>query len=145
MKWSRRGVTMMELLYAISLSMIVLAGGYGAYASFSKADEVEARREQMNLVAQSAMAQMKSDVRAAASVSASGNTMVASGAGGRIRYLASASHLERKSHLGRRIYKGISASFLPQDGGVSLSVRARATVHRRVIKVDLNSFVMPRG
>ena len=143
---SRRGMTLIELIYAMGLSMIVLAVGYGACTGFAKADEVEAKREQLNLTAHSAMARIKGDIRSASAVSASGHELTLATPDGRVRYATSPGRkgLQRISQHGQYLFKAVTASFSRQDSGVNVVLRARALTHRRVIDVDLTSYIVPR-
>jgi type II secretory pathway component PulJ len=139
-------MTLIELIYSIGLSMIVMMVGYSAYASFMRADHVERQREQLNLTAQNAMARVKEDVRSASAVSASGGSMLLNMAGDRVIYrnLPGGSGVERRASRGRCLFKDISAEFSRSGEGVDVSVRARSQVHRRAIRVDLESFIIPR-
>jgi len=147
MKRAQRGMTLVELIYSIGLSLVVMAVGYGAYASFARADDVERQREQLNLTAQNAMGRIKEDVRSASAIAASGSTMALSMAGDRVEYrnLPRGSGVERRARHGRCLFKAVSATFSRSGGGVNVSVKARAKTHGRAIRVDLTSFIVPRA
>jgi len=140
-------MSLIELIYAIGLSLIVMSVGYSAYASFARADDVERQREQLNLNAQVAMGRIKQDIRSARAVSGFGSTLILATADDRVEYrnLPTGSGLERRSQHGRYLYKSITAGFSSSDGGVNVSIKARTQVHRRAIGVDLTSFVVPRS
>lgn len=143
---TQRGMTLIELMYSIGLSLIVMAIGYSAYASFARADDVERQREQINLTAQNALGRMKEDVRWANTVAASGSTMVLSTREGRVEYrnLPKGSGVERRARHGRCLFRAVTATFSRSGGGVDISVRARTRLHGRAIRVDLTSFIVPR-
>lgn len=142
-----RGFSLLELIFSMGLSLIVLAAGYGAYFSFSRADEVEARRELVTIAAHGAMDRIKEDVRAANLVAAFGNAMALNTSESRISYesLPNGAGISRMTRHSRSLFKGATASFAQRGRGVNVSVRASAKVHGRAIGVDLKSFVMPRN
>lgn len=146
MRRTQRGMTLLELIVSMGLSLIVLSVGYGAYSTFTRADDVERQREQLTLTAQNALGRIKEDVRSASTISASGGTLALASAGKKITYnnLTKGSGLERKATRGRCLFKGVAAHFTKTGSGVTVSVTARAKPHRRAIGVDLNSFVAPR-
>jgi|GEM_PF-1372396 len=142
-----KGFTLLELIFSMGLSLIVLAAGYGAYFSFSRADEVERRRELVIIAAHGAMSRIKEDVRASSAAAASGSTLSLQTPDGRVSYRsrANGSGIDRITPGRRSFLKGATASFAGSGRGVNVSVKASAKVHGRAIRVDLNSFVMPRN
>lgn len=147
MRRSQRGFTLIEMIVSMGLSLIVLSVGYGAYYSFSRADDVERTREQLNLTAQNAMGRIKEDVRSANLVRAFEDTLVLNTTESRIDYTSRphGTGVKRMSRHGCCLFKGVSARFTESGRGVNVSVMAGAKVHRRAIRVDLKSFIVPRG
>ena len=144
---SNRGFSLVELIFAIGLSMVVLAAGYSAYFHLTRADDVERRREQVTASAHNAMARIKQDVRASSSARASENVLSLSTSSGPITYrnLPNGSGVERHTSSSRGRLNGASASFQQSGRGVNVSITAHETIHRRAIRVDLNCFVAPRN
>lgn len=142
-----RGFSLIELIFALGLSMVVLAAGYSAYFNVTRADDVASRRERATISAHNAMSRIKEDIRASRSAIASGSTLSLSTAGGSITYrnLPDGSGIERRTSVSRGILKGATASYTQSGRGVNVSVKARANMHRRAIRVDLNCFVTPRN
>ena len=142
-----KGFTLLELIFSMGLSLIVLAAGYGAYFSFSRADDVEARRELVTIAAHGAMSKIKQDIRASGAATASGSTLSLQTPEGRFTYRgrSNGSGIDRIGPSSRSLFKGATASFAQRGRGVNVSVKASAKVHGRAIRVDLNSFVMPRN
>lgn len=142
-----KGFTLLELIFSMGLSLIVLAAGYGAYFSFSRADEVERRRELAVIAVHGAMSRIKQDIRASSDATASSSTLSLETPDGRFTYRnrANGSGIDRIGPSSRSFLKGATASFAGSGRGVNVSVKASARVHGRAIRVDLNSFVMPRN
>ena len=142
-----KGFTLLEFIFTIGLSLIVLAAGYGAYFNFSRADDVERSRELVTIAAHGAMSRIKEDVRSANMVAAFGNAMALNTSESRISYenLPNGAGISRMTRHSRSLFKGATASFVQRGKGVNVSVKASAKVHGRAIGVDLNSFVMPRN
>ena len=143
----RAGFTLLEATFAMGLAVIVLAVGYGAYFNLTRADDVESRREMLTASAQRAMARIKEDVRASGAASVSAGTLVLRTRAGTLVYRnrADGAGIERILGLRRSLFKGASATFARSGAGIDVSVRADAKVHRRLIRVDLHCFVMPRN
>jgi len=141
----RKGFTLLEATCAMGLGLIVLAVGYSAYFSITRADDVESRREMLTIRAHNAMEHIKRDVRSATGVSASHTILTVATVDGPVVYRSSVRGVERIA--GRRLsrFPDTSASFAQDGAGVEVSVNARANVHRRVIRVDLDCFVTPRN
>ncbi|MDO8589376.1 MAG: hypothetical protein Q7T82_20325 [Armatimonadota bacterium] len=142
---NRRGMTMLEVIFASGLSLVVLAVGYRAFATMTRIDDVESRKEAISLNAQSAMGRIKQDVRAAAFALGTGSLLSMSGSNGRVVYRAGSRGLERVSSCGVSVIKGVQGEFSSTGGGVRVTVRARETVHRRPVRVEISSFVRPRN
>ena len=142
-----KGFTLLELIFSMGLSLIVLAAGYGAYFSFSRADEVERSRELVTIAAHGAMSRIKQDIRASGGATASGSTLSLQTPDGRVTYRSrsNGSGIDRIGPRSRSFLKGATASFWGSGRGVNVSVKASAKVHGRAIRVDLSSFVMPRN
>ena len=147
MRRRRGGFTLMEAVFAMGLGLIVLAAGYSAYFSVTRAEDVERRREMLTTAAQSAMERIKGDIRASSAATASGSTLVVKTSDGIVTYRnrADGAGIERISGRGRSVFKGAIASFAQDGAGVDVSVRVDAKVHGRVIRVDLDCFVVPRN
>jgi prepilin-type N-terminal cleavage/methylation domain-containing protein len=143
----RKGFTLLELIFSMGLSLIVLAAGYGAYFSFSRADDVERSREMVTIAAHGAMSRIKQDIRASSAATASGSTLSLRTSDGRVTYRSrsNGSGIDRIGPSSRSFLKGATASFVRRGGGVDVSVRASTKIHRRAVRIDLNSFVMPRN
>lgn len=142
-----RGFTMLEMVFSMGLSLIVLAAGYGAYFGFCRADDVERSRELVTIAAHGAMSKIKQDIRASGAASASGSTLSLQTPDGRVTYRSrpNGSGIDRIESRRRSFLKGASASFASRGRGVDVSVRSSAKVHGRGIRVDLSSFVIPRN
>lgn len=145
MKLSRRGFTLLEATFAMALGMIVLAAGYSAYFSVTRADDVERRREMLTISAQTAMANIKQDIRAASRAAASGSTLTLATADGPVIYRNATRGVERITGHRRSRFSGATASFAQNGPGVDVSIKADANVHGRRIRVDLDCFVTPRN
>ena len=144
---SRRGFTLLEMLVAATISIAVLAAGYQAYTGFMRADDIEARRESMNLGTQYLMNQIKGDVRAGSSVNGTKDSLVISGPNGAVTYrnLRDGSGIE-KLIAGRRVkYRDIVGEFSTSNGGSNIMLRSKANVHRRPITVEISSYIRPRN
>lgn len=141
------GFTLLEMIFALGLSMVVLAAGYGALFSFSRNDEVERTRERSTISAHDAMSRIKQDIRQSSSAAVSGAALTLSTADGVIVYrnLADGSGVERRANSMRSVFKGSTVSFAQNGRGVQVSVRSSANTHRRAIGVDLDCYVMPRN
>lgn len=142
-----RGFTLLELIFSMGLSLIVLAAGYGAYFNFSRADEVERSRELVTIAAQGAMSRIKQDIRTSSAATASGSALSLHTSDGRLTYRSrsNGSGIDRIGPGRHSFLKGAAASFAKNGRGVNVSVKASAKVHRRAIRVELSSFVMPRN
>ena len=145
---TRRGMTLIELMFAMALSLTMLAVGYQAYISFTRVDDLESRRESMMLTMQNAMSKIKSDVRSGASVSGSKGSLVISGGENTVAYrnFSSGSGIERWVGVRRTRYKDVTAEFsFTGTSGVNIRLVSKASVHRRPIRIEVNSFVRPRN
>ena len=147
MKRCRAGFSLLELTIALGLSLIVLAAGYSAYFSVTRADDVERRREMLTTAAQNAMERIKQDIRSSSAATASGATLVLAATDGPVTYRnrAGGAGIERNAGRRRSLFKGAMAAFSQSGAGVDVSVEAGAKVHRRLIRVDLDCFVTPRN
>jgi Tfp pilus assembly protein PilW len=141
----RKGFTLLEATFAMALGMIVLAAGYSAYFSVTRADDVERRREMLTTSVQSAMAHIKLDIRAASRAMASTAALALATADGPVTYRNSARGIERISGHRRSLFKGATVSFAQNGRGVDIAIKAHANVHGRMIRVDLDCFVTPRN
>jgi len=147
MNRNRRGVALIELIFAMGLGLIVLSVGYRTYATVSRAHQYECSRESVMLTAQNLLGRIKEDVRAANSVAVSRNTLtVRSGPRTTIyRILPSGAGVQRAIGRGRALYAGVGAEFAAGSShGVSVRVFARQRANRRPIRVDISTFVSPR-
>ena len=110
--------------------------------------DVETAREMATFTVTSAMNSIERDVRAASSVSAAGQSLVINGPDGRIayRYIPGAG-LEKTIGRGHHIYKGLIARFSPGENrrGVNVALSWNSTVHKRPIRMEVASYVMPRN
>ena len=147
MKLDRKGLTLLEMTFVMGLSLIVLAAGYSAYFSVTRADDVERRRETLTASALNAMAHVKEDVRSASEATASGSTLTLATTDGPVTYRGAAhgTGIERIAGRRRSLFKGATASFARSGAGVDVSIKSRAKVHGRMIRVDLDCFVTPRN
>ena len=141
----RRGFTLLEATFAMALDLIVLAVGYSAYFSVTRADDVERRREMLTTNAQSAMARIKQDIRSSGGATAAGSTLTLATAAGPVVYRNSPGGVERLSGHRRSRFADVKVSFRQNGPGVDVSINADASIHRRVIRVDLDCFVTPRN
>jgi hypothetical protein len=143
---NRRGMSLIEVVFACGISLVVLAIGFRAYATLTRIDDVESHREMASLTVQTAIDAIKRDVRAGSSVSGSGQSMSISGPSGRIAYRTVSGGLQRVTSHGRRVFRGASAEFSSAGGnGVQVKVRAKDKVHGRPIRIEVSSFVRPRN
>lgn len=143
MRLGRRGMTLVELIFAMGLGMVVMAVGYKGYVGVTRANDYADRREATTVAAQNLMGRIKHDVRSGSSISASGASLTIGGAG--VTYASTRQGVERKVGSGHAIYKDLTARFAPQAGGVSVTLRSATRVHRRPIDVEITSFVAPRS
>lgn len=142
---SKNGFTLIELIFTMGLSLIVLSAGYRAYFSVTRADDVERHRERITITANSAMDHIREDIRMAGSARVSGDSLILGTSRGEIVYRGMRSGIERRVGSTRSTFKGVTASFKQSGPGVGVSIRARENIHRRTIRVDLDCFVTPRN
>ncbi len=142
---STNGFTLIELIFTMGLSLVVLSAGYGAYFSVTRAEEVERHRERITITASSAMSHIQSDTRTACSARVSGGCLTLRTASGNIVYRSLRSGIERRTGPRKFIFKGTVASFRQSGRGVDVSIRAREYVNRRTIRVDLDCYLAPRN
>lgn len=145
---SRRGFSLVEVMVAATLSIAVLAAGYQAYIGFMRVDDIESRRESMMLGVQNVMSKIKSDVRSGLSVGGSRESLVISDGVNFVMYknLPDGSGIESFIGMRRTKYKDITAEFsFDGTSGVNVRLVSKASVHRRPIKIEVNSFVRPRN
>ena len=147
MMHTRKGFSLIELIFSMGLSLVVLAAGYGAYFSINRADDVERRREEVTISANNAISRIKEDIRGANSASVAGHALTLNTVDGRIAYrnLPDGSGIERRTSAMHSVLKGATASFVQSGRGVNVSTKARAKIHGRAIRVDLNCFVTPHN
>lgn len=147
MRANRRGVSLIELIFAMGLGMAVLAIGYRMYASVARADQFDSRRHQIILTSQNLITRMKEDVRAANLVAAFGDSLVLNSTDRRITYrsLPNGSGVERGTRFGWTKYPGLRAEFHVKQGGVSIRIWSESKVNRRPVKIDVTTYVHPRG
>lgn len=139
-----RGFSLLEMIVTAAISTAVLATGYSLYVGVLRAQDLESQRESMMLTAQNVMGQIKRDVRNGASVSGNSDTLIIDS--GRVRYSCRPNSVERIINVqGRCIYKGLSAKFTLDNGGVRVKLWSRDKVQRRLIRVEITSFISPRN
>ena len=142
---SRRGTSLVELIFAMGLGLTVLAIGYRAYVAVNRADDYESRREAMVVTVQSLMSRVKQDVRASRAVTGSSTQITLTG-GRRVTYKTMPGKgVARSTGGGAALYQGVSAVFSPTGGGVGIALSAQSRVHRRLIHVEVSSYVSPRN
>lgn len=141
-----RGFSLLEMIVTAAISAAVLATGYSLYVGVLKAQDLESQRESMMLTVQNVMGLIKRDVRNGASVSGDQDTLIIDG--GRVRYKCqpNGTGIERiTKSQGKCIYKGISAKFTLDNGGVRVKLWSNAKVQRRPIRIEVTSFISPRN
>ena len=147
MKADRRGPSLIELIFAAGLGLAVLAVGYRMYFSVTRINDYENKRESMTLSVQNVMGRIKQDVRAARSVSGSGNSLALTSDAGQIVYrnARNGSGLQRSMGGGWCVFRGVTARFSPSPRGAEVSLRSQSSMHRRPIRIEISSFVSPRN
>jgi len=142
-----RGVTLIEMIFAMAIGLLALAVGYRAYFGALIADECEARRESMAIAAQNLTGRIKADVRSASAVGVDGGGLVVIGKDWRVTYrnAPDGSGVERAVQGARRIYPGARAVFTPTSGGVNVTLTYEDAVHGRRMRVETKNFVAPRN
>ncbi|MCX6345745.1 MAG: prepilin-type N-terminal cleavage/methylation domain-containing protein [Armatimonadetes bacterium] len=146
MKSNRCGFTLMELIFAMAISSIVLGVGYQLYAITLRSQDVECARETAMLSVQNAMARIKSDVRTGSSVHVNGGELRIQGENGLVVYRnkpgAGVERMFGRSHV---VFKDVTAKFAASRSGVGVDLRSSIRVHRRPIRIEISSFVSPRN
>ena len=145
MRSSRRGFTLFELIAATAIMTVVLSTGYRLWQSVNKADDYQARREEMTLASQNLMATIKRDVRAATSVSASGGRLTVRSPEGITTYSSLQDGVRRAGPSGGGWFAGADARFNAERGGVRVTITSDSIVYRRPIHIEISSFVSPRN
>ena len=144
MTGNRRGATLLELVFAIGLSLVILSVGTKTYFAVARADEIESRRESAMLTAQNLMARIKKDIRSGSGLRASGNSLTITARGRQTTYKSGKDGVARLTCGARSVYHGIAASFSPSGHGAGINLVATDRVHRRPIHVEISSFASPR-
>ena len=145
---NRRGFTLLEILVAMAISAIVLTAGYRAYFLAMQTQDVETARESAIFTLTTAMSCIEHDVRSASSLSVSPNSLTVAGREGRIVYTYSPGiGLEKTVGQGHRMYKGLTARFSRGEGrkGVNVELRWDSKVHKRPVRMEVTSYVVPRN
>lgn len=146
-KW--RGFTLMELIFAMAISGIVLGVGYQLYVVALHNQQIECARETVMLSIQNAMGRIKKDVRTGSSVQVNGSELRISGGNGSIIYRnrpgAGVERVFGRSHV---VFKDVTATFAASRSGgrgVDVDLRSSIRVRRRPIRIEISSFVSPRN
>jgi prepilin-type N-terminal cleavage/methylation domain-containing protein len=148
MKPNRRAFTLLEMLVAMAISAIVLMAGYRAYFLAMQTQDVETARESATFTITTAMNSIKHDVRSASSVSVSPGSLTIAGREGRIVYKCMPGiGLEKTVGQGRHIYKGLTARFSRGESGRGVNVELKwdSRVHKRPVRMEVTSYVIPRN
>ena len=141
---SRRGFSLIEMIFVIGLGSVVLAVGYRMYASVVRADQFDSRRQEIVLASQNLLGRIKQDVRSANLTSAFGSSLVINSTDRRITYRSLPGRVERGARHGWAKYPGLRAEFRAKQGGVWVRVWSDAKVNRRPVRIDVTTFVHPR-
>jgi len=136
---NRRGFTLIELVVATGLGLMVIAIGYKAYFGALRVDDHAAKRESLTLGVQNLMARIKQDVRGAHALNVANGTLTIDG--GRVIYRNTDAGVER----GKCVYRDTRAEFTSEGQGVDIRLRAGASVHKRLVRVEVESYVRPRN
>ena len=146
MKPSRRGTSLIEMVFAVGLGMAVLAAAYSAYFGIARAGDCQKSREEITLEANNLMDRIKHDVRAASSASASGGAMTLSVHGRRIAYANKPGvGTVRQASGGRWLVRGVSGRFVKSGAGVEVRLHGEARVHRRLLRVEVDGYIAKRN
>lgn len=142
----RRGLSLIELIFALGLGMIVLGVGYRMYAAAVRADQFDTRRHRIVLASQNLIARIKQDVRSADGAWAHGSSLVLNPSDWRIDYESErdGSGVRRGTHHGWSRYPNLRADFRNEGQGIRVRVWSDAKVNRRPVKIDVTTFVRPR-
>jgi hypothetical protein len=138
-------MSLIELIFAMGLGMIVLGVGYRMYAGVARAEQFDSRRHQIVLASQNLLTKIKQDVRSANLVAVSGDSLVLSSTDRRISYRSLPDGVRRVTRGGSAKYPGLKAVFRASGDGVRVRVWSHSVVNRRPVKVDVTTFVRPRG
>lgn len=146
MRAPRRGTSMIEMLLAVGLGLAIMAAAYGAYFGIARAGDCQQKREEITLAANNLMDRIKHDVRVASSASATGGAMTLSVRGRRIVYANKPGvGTVREANGGKWLVPGVSGRFERSGAGVQVGLRGESRVHKRLLHVEVDSYVAARN